>query len=817
MKNRAIAIILMISLILPFAGCGKRTAVAPVISEKLLAQAILNDENLVLGYEGVELRLDPVIISSDVKATISEVSNSPTLDDEGIISLKVYDFKLEDVSQVDGVIQLAIPLKLVEGDIPGAAYLNESTGKWEPAAFMYDNASSSVIIFTDHLSKYGVFSVSGSGKRHARVEFLDLYGEGQDEDFLAAIEEFSIGGVPAKECFDIGAGAAGDAMQLGGDILGNIVQSSGYMAYGDDVLSTLGDHLGNVGLLLSVVQIGTNLYNGKIHDGVVSSLKTSFSYILGKVVSKLSSSVMSASMASVAIVDYAINKFGTTAIEGRADIYRDAYSIYYFKGQDGFKGSNYWYKTFYPMFSDPSMTEEALKTEIDKIVTAHCDEFWTAANKLGVDYYVSEAREKMAWTGGGAGLNQDLQKSISQERRSILYNDVLPGVFRQIALRINMVNETKLRAEYKALSDYLNRTVAFSVTDTKKTYAKHQVRFSPLNEKADIANWTGKFKDDGSLNTAFTLYGHMLAGSPNKLNIYAPNADMDKDEPVKTIEFKVTPPAVEIVISDDSGRLTTLVTQRSSGEIVSNFLVEDEYKSYYPEELYPLPLEHMLSQQPISIPKDNIINTSLSGSWEAGTERGKNSKGGEWSTSYRYDVHNFDLNLTLKTNLELPVIGTDKKGLMLDGAGTYNYTVTVTTTTTGYQEVPALIEKAWTDSSVTRSITFTSTGNVALYTSSRPIDSSKGIVVYPEGIDNLETLGVILEFENPVNNVSGKADYYTKTIWEDGKEKEETDSSGINIDPGVILFRYEISGKPADLISYFKVNLAMEFVLLSSF
>jgi len=550
MKNRVIAIVLIMTLILPLVACGAKKPATPVIAEKMLAEAVLNADNLVLSNEGVELRLDPVIVPTDVKATLSEVTNAPTLDDEGMISLKVYDFKIEGISQVDGVIQLAIPLNLTEGDIAGAAYLNESTGKWEPVAFRYDKKAASVIILTNHLSKYGVFSVTKSGKRSAKVEFLDLYGEGQDEDFMAAVEEYTVGGIPAKQCIDIGAGAAGEAMQLGGDFLGNMTRSVGYLAYGDDILASVGEHLGNLGLLLSVVQIGSNLYDGKINDAVVASLKTSFTYILGKTASKLSSSVMSASMASLAIVDYAINKFGTTAIQGRADMYRDAYSIFYNKGQDGFKGSDYWYKTFYTKFSDPTMTEEALKAEIDKMVTDHCNEFWGGANKLGIDYYVSEAKEKMAWTGGGAGLNQDLQNSISQERRSILYNDVLPGVFRQIALRINMENETKLRAEYKALTDYLNQTVSFSVTDPKKTYAKHQVRFSPLNDTAEIANWTGKFKEDGSLTTSFTLYGHMLAGAPNKLNIYAPDADIEKDEPIKTIEFKVTLPAVKIDLDE---------------------------------------------------------------------------------------------------------------------------------------------------------------------------------------------------------------------------------------------------------------------------
>ncbi len=786
MRNRVIALIIVVSTILLLTGCsGGSTGSA--MSEKLLAEAVLNEENLVLSTDGAELRLDPVIVPSDVNASIYEVSNAPALDEESVIKLKVYDFKLDGVSQVDGVIQLAISLQPADGEVPGAAYLNEETGQWEPVAFMYDEVSSTVVILTDHLSKYGVFSVSGEGRRRAIVEFLDLYGAGEDKDFLAAIEEYSIGGVPASQCIEIGAGAAGDALQLGGDFLGNISQSAGYLAYGDDVLSTIGDHLGSVGLLLSVVQVGNNLYNGRINDAVVGSLKTSYTYIMGKVVSKLSNSVLSAGMASVAIVDYAINKFGTTAMEGRADIYRDAYSIYYWKGEDGFKGSDYWYKTFYPMFSDPKMTQEALKVEIDKIVTAHCNEFWTGTNKLGVDYYMTEAREKMAWTGGGAGLNQDLQSSISQERRSALYNDVLPGVFRQIALRINMENESKLRSEYKALSDYLNQVVSFSVTDPKKTYAKHQARFSTLNDKADIDNWTGKFKDDGSLSTSFTLYGHMYAGSPTKLDIYAPDADMDKDEPVKSIEFKVTPPSVEIVLTEEADRLKTLVTTRSAGEITSGLSIEDEYKSYYPEIFFPMPLEHLLSQQPISIPKDNIIDVSLSGSWAAETESGKNKSDGEWSTAYKYDVQNFHLYITLTTNTELPVIGTDKRALLLDGSGTYSYTVTITTITTGSQEVPALFEKAWADSTVTRSITFTSTGNVSLYTSSRAIDSSKGVVVYDDGIDNLETTGVILEFENPTNQASGTATHYLKTVWEDKQEKEETSTNDIIIDASMIL------------------------------
>ena len=53
----------------------------------------------------------------------------------------------------------------------------------------------------------------------------------------------------------------------------------------------------------------------------------------------------------------------------------------------------------------------------------------------------------------------------------------------------------------------------------------------------------------------------------------------------------------------------------------------------------------------------------------------------------------FNLDITLKTNSELPVIGTDKKGLLLDGSGTYSYTVTITTITTGSQRFPLYSRK----------------------------------------------------------------------------------------------------------------------------
>lgn len=560
MRNKMIALFLVLALLAPtLVACSKSTSPSESKSEastvQAFAESLLDVQNPKLEKEGVSLTASSVQLDEPIKATIAKVSGLPPLLPDSDILPVTYDFKLEGQSALVGVVTLTIPLEVKEGESPGAAYFNETSGEWEVIPFQYDPDTKSIQIHTDHLSKYGVFSVSKEGGRRAQVEFLGLFGEAEDQDFMAAIEEFTQNGLPMTQCIDIGANAASDALALGSDFLGNIAQSAGYLAYGEDVMATLGDKMGSLGLLLSVVQISNNIYNGKTHEAVVGSMKTAYTYILGKVVSKLSNSVLSASMASVAIIDYSINKFGTEALAGRASLYRDAYTLYYQKGNDGFKSSAYWYELFYPYFAEGKYTEENLRTEIDRIVTEHTKEFWTGANKMGIDYYVSEAREKFKWTAAEAGLNDGVRNEISAERRAILFNDILPGVFHQIAYKINLENERKLRAEYQALSKYLNQTIQFSVKDEKKLYADHPVRFGPLNDKATVENWTGKFKSDGSLSTSFTLYGHMYSGAPNTLKIYKPNADLEKDEPLRVIEFKVTPPEVAIVLGEEIGGL----------------------------------------------------------------------------------------------------------------------------------------------------------------------------------------------------------------------------------------------------------------------
>lgn len=506
------------------------------------------DENRTIANGEVKFTINEMIDTENCTGEIRPVNDPPRLmagEGSDEIKLQAYDFILNG-AELSGVVELEIPQTISEGESIGAALFNETSGKWEPVFFQYDG--SKVTIMTDHLSTYGVFTVDSEGKRRAYGQFLYSYGLVDNQRALDAISAYSVSSEPTMENISIGADAMDTSLALGGGTFGNLMQSAGYLAYGEDVLSTIGDSLEHIGLLTSVVQIGTAVYNGDYHEATVMSLKTSLNYSIGKAASALGNSVMSASMASIAFVDYSINKFGTTAIEGRKEIYDDAYAIYYAKGQDGYRSSPQWFNLLYPIVTQGGKTDEVVKAEIDALVVEYCKEFWTDKNKLGVDYYVSEARPDLAWTGGGAGLNDSVREDISARMRVQIYQDILPGVFNQIARKVTLVNQRKLNEEYSTLIGYLNTTVPVTLLDEEEKFINHTVRFAPLNSIAVVENWQGVMKGE-ELNTSMTLLGHIIAGSPNTIEIYLPKNKPGIDTPVGIIPFQLTPPSMIVTLS----------------------------------------------------------------------------------------------------------------------------------------------------------------------------------------------------------------------------------------------------------------------------
>ena len=110
------------------------TPAMPAKSETsaMVTEGVLNEDNLTLSYQGLSMIISPATLSTEAQAKIAKVTEVPALDDDNEIKPEVYDFSLAGADKLAGVIELMIPLKLADGMQPGAAYLNENTGKWEP-------------------------------------------------------------------------------------------------------------------------------------------------------------------------------------------------------------------------------------------------------------------------------------------------------------------------------------------------------------------------------------------------------------------------------------------------------------------------------------------------------------------------------------------------------------------------------------------------------------------------------------------------------------------------------------------------------------
>ena len=191
---------------------------------------------------------------------------------------------------------------------------------------------------------------------------------------------------------------------------------------------------------------------------------------------------------------------------------------------------------------------------------------------------------------------------------------------------------------------------------------------------------------------------------------------------------------------------------------------------------FPAPINKILKENPIAIPKDNIISVSLSDHWYA-PDRSGSSDAGDWSASYECEVKNFSLNVTLTDNYEIPVIGTNEMFLRFAGTGTYSYDVVVTSTLRAKQTVKALgalMTEQTTTGTKVGVATFRSTGDVELYSSSEAIDPNKGIISRDDGIENIRTTGIIMVLTNPVNHGEANETSSQHIEYKSGEVKDET-------------------------------------------
>ena len=495
---------------------------------------LLDEKHLEIVTPQYAIRFDAPAIDTDVKLTVTKRTGLPSPFEEGVTNMVAYDFDLEDVHELDGMVEIRLPIRISPKGIPIAAYYNEATGEWEPVNYRYNKATGEIVIKTSHLSTYAGFEVPEELTRLAKLTYMCLVEPANPvHEIMKAMTKLAYSDHPDAEAIETFGGEYSDISQLGLDFGFNALQSLGF---GSEMLEDFSGVLGNLGTALSVWQICRDDY----HDNKVqlggNALKFVMTQLIGTMSNLCSSAIMKASMASVAIIDYSINKFATTAWSGRKDLYKSAYELYYSRGERGYRTAKQWYQELLPFFKRTDLNEEQVNALVENCVQRYINEFWNDED-IQSEYF-TKAHDRFGFSYGG-GLNKSIMDELSNELRGNLYNGVLVSVILAIKNKIEDDAYDLAESNMKKYVSEMNKGVMLSFSDSgledgKSKYAGCTVRFKELPSSIkDPEQWQCTLSDKGTGNIQYRIFPMADAEMKPEMEVVT-----DKDEVVLEFTLK---------------------------------------------------------------------------------------------------------------------------------------------------------------------------------------------------------------------------------------------------------------------------------------
>ncbi len=551
MKNRIISILLIISMItsiVTLTGCGREGEEEATINIDYPKEVsgILNEENLSISNEGVSLTIEEWSLVNDTNVTIKKVENPPpiTVEDEEVVPL-VYDFNME--GEVTGIIELRIPCDAPEEEV-FAGYFNPETSTWEPVESYYDSENKTVVIKTNHLSTYGVFTIKNPNKRYAMLAFSSDFNL-DDISLDQAIKMLETSMYDKDSFYQDSFDLVSKMVGIHGGITTNLVDvangiSEGYVPTFSEGLKKSVTYLGYSLTVFEILQA----YSQDDHKSMVfKTIEGMTGYILDEVSTYVGTTSMAAGMFSVGLVNYALNEFIAEAISGRIDIYTKAYDLYY---KEKGRSNKQWVTLIRKMVENGKDPEQVVK-DISKELNRYAYEFWEDDTTVGI--YGKEASPQGWSTSSLGGLNERIKKEISEERKGDLERlvDVILG-------RIHAENMMSIKDDIrKGLVNYqkrMNSIVNIKVTDTNADekpshFAGATLRFVDLPSTIeDPEGWQAVISDKGEALIRFRVIAHIMANSPRRMEIV--KVTEEKEEVMIRFNAKFSIPDSKLDLAD---------------------------------------------------------------------------------------------------------------------------------------------------------------------------------------------------------------------------------------------------------------------------
>ena len=578
MKTKVIALILVIVLTLSsLSGCGSRPTENPGTSpkqsqeqsqEQPQALMLSPETTAVTTSDGVTVDVGDYVLDGEAELTVTKQAVEENKE-EGY-KIEAYDISVGDLHELNDFITIRIPYATdfcEAGQDParcvGAKYKNETTGAWEDVLFEVDAAANELVIYTDHLSYYGVFYVENEGKRNAYItDVLDsgLYMESSTaydfakriaEDDPTVIEELAKFGIEASDKFFDYSDRLDNAITMA--TVGDIPDWLNTEISGTN--QTLFSAIGYVATCKSLMKVaiddtvGGGADKGEILNLIrdVSSKVTAY---WAEAFTSVGSAALSVGMGGVLIIDKMLTAFAEEAYSTKLE---DISYVYHFYNER-YSGGNHkpmtakdWRAKAIEVIDKHPEDPEIAITALEAGFREYSSEFFALSydEQCGIAGEVPEVTVKNL-----PEITPSDQEKLTEDYIAHLKNDVMPGVLKSVEnYMVKKVEQQQLEAINK-VKDYYNTKISITITEDvpegkESAYVGHKFRFAPLNDTAVVGNWTGKWEGK-PVKTSATLMGFMTAGLPHTIEFFAPDADMNTAEPEFVVPFVINIPEINI-------------------------------------------------------------------------------------------------------------------------------------------------------------------------------------------------------------------------------------------------------------------------------
>ena len=595
--KKIVSILLVAAMLLTgLAGCGGGGSKSDA--------ATLSPESTGIKLEnGISVELGNYVLDGEAEFTVAKLPVEENKN-EGY-KIEAYDFKLGDMTELSDFITLRIPYDTAyceDGQDPvkcvGAKYKNEETGQWEDVLFEVDVAANELIIYTDHLSTFGVFHVKNEGQRSAKITniYADISGIDQQEAMETLREYVAGGGTDGEEAaglaarlltthngfMDSVAGATGDvgfATDLAGTILN--MASLGSPTFDTALADSAYKKMNKLGKVAAAVKIGTVMLNTEKTDADTLGLYKDTAMLA---LSYAESAAWGLAASGLFIFDYTITSLFEQGLAMKMDKIDEVYVYfndeYISKDKQGFQWTARSLKDWRQVMIDiaeANPNEADAKAAVEAEIERYAHVFWTL-NSADMGVVVSEMKEKNSKSSITIPTPTEAEvKTLMDGYKAQLYERLYP-----VTQSVSVYMQRKAEAEYLAalneVKAFFNQTITFNIVEDvpngeKSQYDGYALRFAPLSENAVKESWSGTMKGAGGASTKFTLLGYVQAGCPKELQLFKPGDDPESDTPELTLGFKLSAPMTEV-------KLGGLPLEELLGTYSATFIFEGETTTY---------------------------------------------------------------------------------------------------------------------------------------------------------------------------------------------------------------------------------------------